>query len=134
MTQVITLHDLVNAAQDYFDRGQLTAQLGHGCVYSDGATGRCVIGAAMSQETIDIIRAKGLNGATISLISDNRRLPRIIAFPDEDTLDIATQLQVLHDDWIDEMRVSRTVLDARFCPTEDGLRAALAYIRKKLQS
>lgn len=98
--QILTLDDVITAGRNAYEAKTLTAQsVFPACVYEDKRTGcKCVVGAAMTDETLDAIREAQLTCfRVVNVMADN-----IIDIPDpEERLPIA-HLQSAYDAWCRE--------------------------------
>ena len=98
MTQTLTLEQVKAAARDYYDRGRLGAQMPNapsGCKYvteQDGEQYRCGIGAALSDETIQL-----LGDANARRVTYLMQKSLIVVSPEEK--DRILNIQNIHDMW-----------------------------------
>lgn len=97
--QTITLRDVVVAGRKAYEEGRLTAQNGGECMYRQEINGkecRCVVGAAMTDETLDQLEASSNMSGKVS--RDMTRLSGRFTIPDSDLFAIQ-DLQNEHDFW-----------------------------------
>lgn len=95
--QTLTLDDVKAAGRAAYEAKTLTAQsIFPECVYEDKRTGcRCVVGSAMTDETLDAIRkAHVTRSRVVNLVS-----AEIIQFPDQEQRQAIDDLQEAHDSW-----------------------------------
>lgn len=95
--QTLTLDDVKAAGRAAYEAKTLTAQsIFPECVYEDKRTGcRCVVGSAMTDETLDAIRKMHVTRSrVVNLVS-----AEIIQFPDQEQRQAIGALQEAHDAW-----------------------------------
>lgn len=113
MPQLITMKDILTAARKRIKNGTLQAQYTQKyykttgkalrvCNYQDGNV-RCVIGAAMSKETIDKILKCAYNVKGIYYLIENKE----VEVRNNEEIDII-KLQDKHDDWVCEPETDNT--------------------------
>lgn len=97
--QTLKLEEVKKAAREYYDNGWLGAQQSSAdlCLYAygDGIT-RCAIGAALSDETIEVILTKRLNTKSLN---DLVKFDNILVV-DPLELHAMVTIQSLHDTWV----------------------------------
>lgn len=96
MLQKITLAEVLAAGRKAYEEKRLQAQNGGEsyCTYRDNKGCPCVVGAAMTVETLDSLRDNGRNKMGIGDLA--RR--EFVSIPEEDVAEI-TRLQAAHDQW-----------------------------------
>jgi len=93
--QTITLQDVVTAGRKAYDEKRLSAQgPTPTCAYRDKSCLPCVIGAAMTDETVKLIKEKGWHNSTISQLI-NRQL---VDVPPAEVMALV-KIQDAHDKW-----------------------------------
>lgn len=118
MTQVLTLAGVKEAARKAYDDGKLTAQhpdpTKRKCLYRTDDGYCCAVGAAMTDETVEALRANyhGFNDTSVSMISGwsppaeegAEEVPApVVVMAEGERTDIR-DLQRRHDRWCDYAR------------------------------
>jgi hypothetical protein len=91
--QTITLTDVVREGMYAWEKGTLAAAAGDtDCKYENEGL-NCIVGAAMTDETIQILKDQRCNGLSVDLITERGLI--VVQLPED--LTKMTRLQGLHD-------------------------------------
>ncbi len=96
--QHLTLRDVVTACRKALDDATLGALKHHSCEYDYGDGFHCAVGAALTNETLSLIRDRGLNKDPIQRLTACYGIIEIGPYD----LEKISVLQDLHDSWADE--------------------------------
>lgn len=103
--QTITLDEVITAGRKAYEAKTLTAQSASPqCVYEDKTTGcKCVVGSAMTDETLAAIHARGVIstaiGALAGALGGGCGTGNIVDAPSPQELNGIQHLQSAHDNW-----------------------------------
>ena len=95
--QTLTLDDVITTGRNAYEAKTLTAQSAFPeCVYEDKRTGcKCIVGSALTDETLDAIRKAYLTRSPIGNLSAEK----IVEIPDHAQSLAIGALQEAHDSW-----------------------------------
>lgn len=103
MTQTITLEDVLTAGRKAYEEKRLSAQgPTPACSYRDESGCPCVVGAAMTDETVEKVQFQGNDGSRVHQLNTKN----LIHIPQEDLVAVG-DIQNLHDEWTRAVRMTQ---------------------------
>lgn len=105
MTQEIVLKEVKAAAARAYDHGLLLAQgdsqtqYGYSQVCKDGVRRFCAIGASLTEDTLNAIKANNLDSASLNSLVHEEKLSNFISWKKRQAKKLAL-IQFSHDQWM----------------------------------